>query len=131
MTINQLFKKSPTMEIINELLLAFGLTGLNDNKMFSRKDLDNMDTIGKLNNIIDRLGNYYLPCKRKIYLTNLTPKKSITILRQCIKIYKYILFSKEKYIKSEKIIVYQIIPMDKKLVEKKIKNGGGCVISFD
>ena len=131
MTINQLFRKKPCLDIMECLLDAFGLDDFGDNKIFSRNDLYNLNTVDKLIKMKEKLGDYYLPCKSKIYLTNLNAKKSITILRQFIKVYNYILFSKEKYIKSEKIIIYQLIPMNKKTNENKIKNIGGCVISFD
>ena len=131
MTINQLFRKKPCLDIMGCLLDAFGLDDFGDNKIFSRNDLYNLNTVDKLIKMKEKLGDYYLPCKSKIYLTNLNAKKSITILRQFIKVYNYILFSKEKYIKREKIIIYQLIPMNKKTNENKIKNIGGCVISFD
>lgn len=131
MTINQLFRKNPTPELLEEILNAFGLENLNDKKIFSRNDLENINTVEKLNDIKERIGEYYLPCKKKVYLKNLNTKKSITLLRQFIKVYNYTLFSKEKYSKNEKIIVYQIIPKENNKVEKTIKNTGGCIISFD
>ena len=131
MTINQLFRKNPTPELLDEILNAFGLENLNDKKIFSRNDLENINTVEKLNVIKERIGEYYLPCKKKVYLKNLNTKKSITLLRQFIKVYNYTLFSKEKYSKNEKIIVYQIIPKENNKLEKTIKNTGGCIISFD
>ena len=131
MTINQLFRKNPTPELLDEILNAFGLESLNDTKIFSRNDLDNINTVEKLEGIRDGIGEYYLPCKKKVYLKNLNTKKSITLLRQFIKVFNYTLFSKEKYSKNEKIIVYQIIPKENNKVEKTIKNTGGCIISFD
>jgi hypothetical protein len=131
MTINQLFRKNPTPELLDEILNAFGLENLNDKKIFSRNDLENINTVEKLDAIKERIGEYYLPCKKKVYLKNLNTKKSVTLLRQFIKVYNYTLFSKEKYSKNEKIIVYQIIPKENNKVEKTIKNTGGCIISFD
>ena len=130
MTINQLFTKNPTHDILNKLLNSYGIKSLKDSNTFSKKDLESNDTVKKVTALLPLLNEYYLPCKQKVYLKNLTTKKLITILRQFLRIFKYYLFSKEKYIKNEKIIVYQILPMEKKLVEKKNKQGG-CTISFD
>jgi len=131
MTINQLFRKNPIPEVVEEILNTFGLESLTDKKIFSRNDLDNYNTVSKLEDMKERIGEYYLPCKRKVYLKNLNSKKAITLLRQFIKVYNYTLFSKEKYSKNEKIIVYQLIPKENSKVEKTIKNTGGCIISFD
>ena len=49
-----------------------------------------------------KLDDYYLPCKKKIYLNDHDFEKCITILRQCIKLYNYKLVSKEKYIFTHK-----------------------------
>ena len=130
MTLNQLFKNKPTIEIINELVSLYGLSDINDTKIFSKKDLENINTVDKLENMKDKLGEFYLPCKKKTYLNNITPKRAITILRQFLKIYNYTLKSKEKYIKSEKIIIYNIRPSKNKVSNKKPKNDG-CVVSFD
>jgi hypothetical protein len=130
MTINQLFKKTPTLDILNSLLNTYGIKSLKDTNTFSKKDLENYGTLQKIKIILPVLNDFYLPCKQKVYLKNLTTKKLITILRQFLRIFKYYLYSKEKYIKNEKIIVYQILPMEKKIIEKKNKQGG-CTISFD
>ena len=130
MPINQLFKKKPTIELLNELLIIYGISNLDDSKFFSRKELDKNDSLEKFKKIIPRLNEYYLPCKQKVYLININTKKMITILRQFLKLFNYYLFSKEKYIKNEKIIVYQIIPLKNKNIEKKNKHGG-CIVSFD
>lgn len=129
MTINQLFKKKPSKELVEKLINTFGLMGFNDDSFFSKKETDKNNTISKINNLIPILDEYYLPCKKKIYLRDINYKRSITILRQCIKIYNFVLKSKEKYIKGDKLIIYQIVPIDEKKKEKKeISN---CIISFD
>ena len=129
MTINQLFKKKPSKELVEKLINTFGLMGFNDDSFFSKKETDKNNTISKINNLIPILDEYYLPCKKKIYLRDINYKRSITILRQCIKIYNFVLKSKEKYIKGDKLIIYQIVPIDEKPKEKKeISN---CIISFD
>ena len=58
---------------------------------------------------IPKLKEYYLPCKSRLYLTDLDEKKCITILRQLLKQYNYNILAKEKTIKSVKYNFYQII----------------------
>ena len=129
MTINQLFKKKPSKEFIEEILLIYGLESFEDNKQFTRKDLEKLDLCNNFNSLSIKLEEYYLPCKFKIYLQNINIKKSITLLRQLLKLYDYNVKSNEKYIKGEKIIVYQILPKNSQ--KKQINNNNKCVISFD
>ena len=57
---------------------------------------------------LDVLSNYYLPCKRKIYFTNVNSKKIITILRQILKNHNYKINSVEKYSKGKKFLLYNL-----------------------
>ena len=129
MTINQLFKKKPQKELVEKVLNIFGLSNFDDTKNFTKKDLENIDTLNNILSIKDLLEEYYLPCKKKVYLDNLTLKKCITILRQLVKLYDYTLKSNEKYIKGEKIIIYYVVPISMKSQNNKIEKN--CVISFD
>ena len=72
---------------------------------------------------------YYIPCKGRKYLVELTEKKCITILRQFLKIQNYTLMSKEKYINSKKILFYQVIPLQ--IDMKTNRDSEKVVISFD
>jgi len=128
MPINQLFKSIPPKTLIEELLLLYGLTGFDDNKPFSKIELTQIKTLDNMSEFIDKISSYYLPCKKRIYLTNLNYKKLITILRQCIKLYDYKLSSKEKYLKGEKVIEYHLCLNNVDSVSKK--NNFGIVI-FD
>ena len=81
-----------------------------------------------INENIKFFEDIYLPCKSKIYLTDLNEKKSVTILRQLLKLFKYNLRSTEKYYQGEKMIEYNLyctFKKDEKNPEEK------CVISFD
>ena len=42
----------------------------------------------------DKLESYYLPCK-KMYVQDITDKRSIVILRQFIRVHGYTLFTKK------------------------------------
>ena len=129
MTINQLFKKKPSKELIIKVLNIFDIEDFNDSKQFTRKDLEKIDLCNNLYIFSSKLNEYYLPCKFKIYLQDINIKKSITLLRQLLKLYDYNVKSNEKYIKGEKIIVYQIRP--KNTQKKQVNNNNKCVISFD
>ena len=129
MTIKQLFKQKPSLEVVIELLNLYGIDSLDDDKQFNRNNLINLCLIDNLNNFKSKLIEYYLPCKRKVYLEDLTIKKSITILRQILKLYDYVVKSNERWIKGEKIIVYQILP--KNSLKKPINSNDKCIISFD
>ena len=126
MTINQLFKKKPEIDYILPILECFNIPDINVNVSFTKKDLHQFQTVKKLTDHIYLLEDMYLPCKAKIYLYNLNEKKSITILRQLLKLYKLSLKSSEKYFHGEKMIEYSFFNNNLELIEKN-----KCVISFE
>ena len=128
---NQLFRILPDSNIITILLNTFGLTSLTDTKFFTKKTMIEMNTIDKLNKIKDDLYQYYLPCKAKVYIENITLKKSITILRQFLKVHNYTLISKERYINRKKLCVYRLIKLDDKPKLSPKSSKKDIVISFE
>lgn len=110
MSKNQIFKKMIPKDLLQEIISAFGLRNLDDKRNFSRKDLTLLNTVELINNLKDKLVKYYLPCKARTYLNDLNEKNVITILRQCIKPFNYTVCSREKYLKGEKFIIYNIVP---------------------
>ena len=126
---NQLFRISPDLKITNELLTFFGIIDINDNHSFTRNNLKDLKTVDKINEIKERLLKYYLPCKNK-YLEKIDEKRSITILRQFLKVNNHTLISKEKYIKGKKYLFYQVIPSQIDIYTKNRKNDK-VIISFD
>lgn len=127
MSIKQLFTKSPTDDIILKIINCFGLTDINDNTEFSQIDMNQQNTLVKFNNLKSELEEYYLPCKRNIYLKNINYKSIITITRQFLKTIDYTLDSREKYIKSKKYLIYKLITLFEK--QNKLKNK--VVVSFN
>ena len=118
---NQLFRRNPDRYIINDLMLVFNIKSLDDKDFhFTKEDLENLNIVDKINEIKEKLEIYYLPCKAKMYLVDLTEKKCITILRQFLKYIDYNLKMKEKYIKGKKNYLYFIE-----------KNKQKIIISFD
>lgn len=110
MKIHQLFVKKVDTELVLKMLECFGLQDFNDKKLFSRYDLVQHRTLEIFENTLkEDLKKFYLPCKSKMYLENLTEKRLITILKQVLRLHGYYLFSKEKNYNNKKIIFYQLI----------------------
>ena len=129
MTINQLFKKKPEKELVVKFLNIYGLHSFEDESYFNKIKLEKLNVVDKLTEFSSELEEYYLPCKFRVYFQKINIKKSITILRQIMKLYEYYVKSTEKYIKGDKIIIYQILPIN---IKKKILNEDEkCIISFD
>ena len=127
---NQLFRISPDLKITEELLKLFGIKDINDNHSFTRNNLIDLKTVEKMYSIKEEIHKYYIPCKYKKYLTNLNEKKCITVLRQFLKSYNHTLISKEKYIKSEKMLFYQVIPQQIDMLTKE-RGSEKVIISFE
>ena len=109
---NQLFKSIPPDSVIDKVIKTFGLTSIHDLYEFSKEDILENKTVEKLYELKSELEKYYLPCKARTYLNDITPKNSITILRQLLRVKNYGVKSKEKYIRSEKSIIYKIYSFD-------------------
>ena len=128
------------VEILNinknnsKVKISFKLTTLKESTikiLFNQKELKEIDTVEEMKKVVPNLQEYYLPCKRNKYLSDLTHKKAVTILRQFIKCYDYVLYSKEKYIQGEKYLTYQLMSADKKTFLKLRKQDDTLIVSFD
>jgi len=126
---NQLFRISPDIDVVISLLETFGLTSLNDTNFFTKKTLEDNDTVTKISEMRDKLEEYYLPCK-SMYVKDITSKRCIVILRQFIRVHDYTLISKEKYINSKKVSIYRLIESDKDIIPSKKKAVKPITISF-
>lgn len=75
-----IFRAFPPIDLITQILEAFGLKGLDDAGWFTKEHvrLDILDTV------LPELDPYYIPCK-SFYLRDLTSLRAITILRQVLK----------------------------------------------
>ncbi len=109
MKINQLFRKKMEDPHLTQFLNCYGLSGLNDRTPFSKNRLLERGTVGQLEGMVQELEEYYLPCKSKVYLRNLTTKRAITILKQFIRVHGYILLSTEMNSNNCKVIFYNIL----------------------
>ena len=128
---NQLFRILPDIEVVKNLLEAFGLTSLDDNNFFTKNTMKENNTVDILTSMKQQLETYYLPCKSKVYIDNITDKKCITILRQFLKVHGYTLISKERYIDHQKLCVYRLIKLDDKPTASPTKKNKNIVISFE
>ena len=130
---NQTFRNLPDINITNTLLETFGLENLNDTHLFTREYMIEINTVEKINSLTDKLSEYYLPCKKN-YLENINEKKSITILRQFVKVHNYKVSTFEKSIKGKKQMIYQLTPINDDFLSP-IKNdqtdNRKYIISFD
>ena len=129
MPINQLFKNMPDRSFVIELINLYGIEDFDDDKYFTKKTLETLNTIQNLNGIKDKLNEYYIECKSKTYLTDITLKRCIVILRQFLRCHGYTLFSKEKFVKGEKQTIYKIVKLDKEVVVPKKKEK--IIVSFE
>ena len=131
---NQLFKTPPTEDICALVLGAFGLDSIEDTTNFSKKDLEVIGTVDKLYELKQQLEFFYIPCKARTYLNDLSSKNCITVLRQILKVFGRTVASREKYIKGQKYVVYQIIPTEYKKYQPisiKSTEGTSYLISFE
>lgn len=129
MPINQLFKNMPERSFVITLINLYGIEDFDDDKYFTKKTLEKLNTIEKINDMRDKLSEYYIDCKSKTYLQDITLKRCIVILRQFLRCHAYTLFSKEKFVKGEKQTIYKIVKLDKEVVVPKKKEK--IIVSFE
>ncbi len=126
----QLFQQIPNEDFVIRLLNCFGISNLNDKKEFSKYDLIDLSIIDKIEDLIPELVLYYLPCKYKMFLDNITTNKCITILRQILRLYNYQLKKREHVHNKKKSIYYHIEEKNNNNI--KIENDTEkCVLRFN
>ena len=131
MKINQLFNKSMDEDVLLQIMACFGLSGLNDRKSFKKQDLIAFKTVQKIEAIKSMLQDYYLPCKFKLYLEDISEKKAITMLRQVLRLFDYHIASRERNINNKKIIFYTL-ESDKELENStNIRKDANRTLYFD
>jgi len=124
MVLHQLFKKKPSNDLLNKIIKAFNLIDINDKKEFSQLDMDKNNTLLVFHDLENELNECYIPCKQKNYtnnIQNITNKEAITIFRQLLKAHDHDLYSKERFIKGIKYLVYKIVSKQEKIIKKKTK----------
>lgn len=86
--INQLFRRCPTDDELEIILKCYGISNLNDDININYTSMKIHNTIDNLYINLDILIDIYLPCKYK-FISELTDKRAITLLRQITKLYDY------------------------------------------
>lgn len=100
-----MFRKVPPLEVVEQVLRSLKLTGLNDNRWFSKDDLP----IDTLEEWLPSLEPYYLPCKAERYLSGqMTRARTITILRHILKAHNIELKVQERVVSGKKTTLYQV-----------------------
>lgn len=111
--INQLFIEKPSESIILECVILLGWSSFIDKRVLSRSQLDEQQIASKFTHIINRLRQYYLPCKQEKYLINDTTKSIITIVRQLLKTVGYNIRGIERVVDNKKEMIYKLEPYNK------------------
>ena len=119
----QLFRKPLTSELLMIIKKIYKIKNLN-NHQFNKKKILEYNTIEQLELFYFYISEFYLPCKAKIFLENITINRTVTILKQILKEFNYTVSATEKYDKNKKYTHYRInknkkltlINMDKYLI---------------
>jgi hypothetical protein len=127
---NQLFKVIPDRNFVVELLNLYGIKDFYDTHYFTVKNLESLNTLEKIKKLCEKLREYYIPCKAKVYLKNIDIKRCIVILRQFLKCHNFTLYSKEKYFNKVKHTTYRIISNNEGITTPE-KKTNIIVVSFD
>lgn len=122
------FKKTPDKALFERLLNCFGIEQIGDNVSFTKEHLVMIKTLDKFKELVDELRQYYIPCKARIYLENLTVPKCITVLRQIMRLYSCYMMSIQKMKFGVKSVYYTIIWPDSQCNLKK--QASPCVLTF-
>jgi len=133
MTVNQLFKKTPTIDLVFKILTLLKINTLEEMKVksFSKSDITQnvLEEMEKMKSLFEE---YYIKCKYDIYFTFIDKKKVITILRQCLRALDYKMESRKEYISGKRLIVYSVMNT-KEISNTKdsLQTPKSCTIVFD
>jgi len=100
----RLFRKVPSREFVDDILVHLKLQGLTDKRWFTRDELY-LDAIDEW---LPLLEPYYLPCKAKRFLNDMDSLRVITILRHILHPIGFELRTQEKMYKMQKTTMYQL-----------------------
>lgn len=101
--IKHLFRKKPTLELVNDILVSLKFNGLNDARLFTKSDI----SLSSFEEYLPLLDPFYLPCKSKLFLRNFDSNKAITVLRHLLRAHGYKLRVYEKVHQGTKQTLYQ------------------------
>jgi hypothetical protein len=119
MKINQLFRERVPEELLERVAKCFGLQSIHDTTLFCKTDLERHESCNKVIYMLDEIRHYYLPCKARMYLTEMDEGKCITSFRQMLRLHNLNLRSIQKYVNYKKVTYYFI--SEEATPHKKIK----------
>ena len=119
---SRLFRETPPLDVVNQMLQDLGFSGLTDTKLFCMEELK-LDT---LEGWAPLLEPYYLPCKAKRYFETLDTRRIVTILRHVLPPHGFKLQSYERVHMGKKRTVYQIHPATPRIIPE----GGEIRVMF-
>jgi hypothetical protein len=132
------FKRVPDLHFVERLLKAYGIENINTTTIFTKDDLRMRNTHEAVKEFIDDLKHYYIPCKYKVYVECLLDnnisiesriKKSITLLRQILRLHSCYILSNQVMKFGEKKVHYTIMWPEKP--SHMIKQENDVTISFN
>lgn len=123
------FKKTPDRALFEKLLKCFGIQQFGESVSFTKEHLVLIKTLDKFKELVDELRQYYIPCKARIYLEDLTVQKCITVLRQILRLYSCYLMSIQKMKFGVKSVYYSVNWPDSQCFLKK--QSAPCVLDFN
>ena len=91
------------------ILKVFGVECVGDATQFTRDDLAARNIVHEVQHILPMLEKYYIPCKARMYLTNLDAQKCITILRQVLRLKGCCLLSQQRMRHGQKRVEYTVV----------------------
>ena len=100
----KIFRKEPSHELTEDILIHMGFIGFHDLRWFARNEINT----SKLEEWLPILESYYLPCKAKRFIHNWTPGSIITVLRHILHSHGYHLKKEERLYNGRKTFLYQI-----------------------
>lgn len=133
---NQLFAAPVPEDLIEAVVHAFGLDSLDDARYFSRWDVMRVGAADAVAKLVPALEEYYLPCKAKIYLRDLTHRSVMTVLRQVLRFVDRCTESREVntvvYGKPSKLLMHSVRKIGKPPPHGKMnKLHGRYTLDFD
>jgi len=122
----QLFQKPLPKELLIIIKQIYKIKNLN-NHTFNKKKLLEYNTVEQLEAFHFYLKNFYLPCKAKLFLENITINRTVTILKQILKEFNYSITAEEKYTTNKKYTLYRI----NKITKTQLIDMAKYQINFD
>ena len=103
---SKLFRESPPLDLVINILGELGFAGITDTKIFSAEEVK-VDTLEAWAPLLEP---YYLPCKARRYFDSIDNRRVITLLRHILPFHGFRLQTYERQHLGKKRTVYQIHP---------------------